>query len=194
MSIKNNITSLQEVLNKINSLPEAGGVELPELTNEGIADDLVTGKELINSDGDIVTGTNPYAKAATDTEVATQADLIAQIQTILDSKTSGNNPDESGIQVCNVTINAFDRIYSISYTVYENGNIITKFSNSSDTSFVLSNVICGSAITFYNNYDFNAFTHSHDSKFVGYYARYMCVLSAPTTPNVNATITIFDDD
>ena len=35
----------------------ATGVELPTLTNPGTADDLVSGKELIDADGNIVTGT-----------------------------------------------------------------------------------------------------------------------------------------
>ena len=49
---------LQEILEDVNALPEAGnGVELPELTNEGTASDLLSGKQLINSEGNIVTGT-----------------------------------------------------------------------------------------------------------------------------------------
>ena len=58
MSIKNNISSLQEVLNTINTLPEAG-TDLPELTNEGSASDLLSGKQLIDGDGNIVTGNIP---------------------------------------------------------------------------------------------------------------------------------------
>ena len=45
MSIKQNITSLQNLLEQVNSLPEAGGVELPPLVNEGSAADLMFGKE-----------------------------------------------------------------------------------------------------------------------------------------------------
>ena len=40
---------------------EDSGVELPELTDEGSADDLAYGKELIGSDGTKVTGTVRYA-------------------------------------------------------------------------------------------------------------------------------------
>lgn len=57
MSIKTNTTSLQSLLEAVNSLPEAGGIELPTLTNEGSADDLLTGKELIDGEGNVVTGT-----------------------------------------------------------------------------------------------------------------------------------------
>lgn len=54
--LKNNTTSLQDLLNTVNALPEAG-VELPELTNEGSASDMLSGKQLIDSDGNVVTGT-----------------------------------------------------------------------------------------------------------------------------------------
>ena len=37
----------------------SGGVELPELTNEGTSADLLSGKQLISSEGTIVTGTIP---------------------------------------------------------------------------------------------------------------------------------------
>ena len=47
--------------NKSTHLPEAGGsgntFELPELTNEGSAEDLRAGKELLDGNGNIVTGT-----------------------------------------------------------------------------------------------------------------------------------------
>ena len=58
MSIKNNTTSLQSLLEAVNALPEAstGGVELPTLTNEGSASDLLSGKQLIDQDGNAITG------------------------------------------------------------------------------------------------------------------------------------------
>lgn len=79
--LQNNITNLQELLDKVNALPEE--VTLPELTNEGVADDLVSGKQLIDSDGNVVAGT-----FSLDSELSTQDDLIAQIQTALQDKTS----------------------------------------------------------------------------------------------------------
>ena len=59
MSIKNNTTILEEILEIANALPDAGegGVELPELENEGTAADLLSGKQLIDGDGNVVTGT-----------------------------------------------------------------------------------------------------------------------------------------
>lgn len=56
MSIKNNTTSLQNLLNTINTLPNVG-VELPKLTNPGTADTLLFNKQLIDGKGNIVEGT-----------------------------------------------------------------------------------------------------------------------------------------
>ena len=65
MSIKNNTTSLQNLLNAVNALPEAGGVELPKLTNPGTADTLLLNKQLIDGEGNVVVGTIP-TKASSD--------------------------------------------------------------------------------------------------------------------------------
>lgn len=54
--LKQNTTTIQELLNTINNLPEAG-TDLPELSNEGSAADLLNGKQLIDGDGNVVTGT-----------------------------------------------------------------------------------------------------------------------------------------
>lgn len=57
-NLTNNTSSLQEILATVNALPEAtNGVELPTLTNEGSASDLLSGKQLISSEGEVVTGT-----------------------------------------------------------------------------------------------------------------------------------------
>lgn len=55
-NLQTNNTNLQSILDTINALPEAG-TDLPELTNQGTASDLLSGKELIDQNGNIVTGT-----------------------------------------------------------------------------------------------------------------------------------------
>lgn len=77
--LKTNTETIQNLINQINALPEAG-VELPELTNEGSASDLLSGKQLINSNGSVVTGT-----FSIDDELATQDDLIAQLSTAVNN-------------------------------------------------------------------------------------------------------------
>ncbi len=86
MSIKNNTTSLQELLEAVNNLPNAGsgGVDLPELTNEGSANDLMLGKELIDANGNVVSGSFTI-----DNELTAQDSLIAQIATALEGKAAG---------------------------------------------------------------------------------------------------------
>ena len=73
-TLTNNSSTLQNILDTINALPEASnGVELPALTNEGTASDLLSGKELINSAGEKITGT---------IETKTSSDLTASGATV----------------------------------------------------------------------------------------------------------------
>lgn len=51
-----NNTNLQNILDVINNLPEAENVQLPTLENPGTASDLAEGKQLIDADGNVVTG------------------------------------------------------------------------------------------------------------------------------------------
>lgn len=55
--LQSNNTELHEIVQLLQNKAAGGGVELPELTNEGTAADLLLGKELIDGDGNKVTGT-----------------------------------------------------------------------------------------------------------------------------------------
>lgn len=81
--LKENTTTIQELLNTINSLPEAGGVELPELSNPATAEEVFLNKEFIDEDGNSVTGTFTI-----DDELTTQDNLITQIVSTLQNKAS----------------------------------------------------------------------------------------------------------
>lgn len=78
-NILNNTSSLEDILNTINNLPEAGsgGTILPELSNEGSSADLLSGKQLINSDGEVVTGTIPIKDATTYTPTTSNQTIAA---------------------------------------------------------------------------------------------------------------------
>lgn len=71
--ISNNL-DLQSLIDQANALPDAG-VELPELANEGSASDLLSGKQLIDGEGKVVTGS-----FSIDSELSAQDNLISQIQ------------------------------------------------------------------------------------------------------------------
>ena len=56
-------------------------------------DDLVTGVTAHDKSGAAITGNNPYAKAATDTEVADQSDLLDLALAALEGKAAGGNAE-----------------------------------------------------------------------------------------------------
>jgi hypothetical protein len=71
--LQNNIVNLQNILDSVNNLPDmvAGDMQLPTLTNAGAASDLMSGKQLIDASGNIVTGTHECETAAVAAQVAT---------------------------------------------------------------------------------------------------------------------------
>ena len=52
-------------------------------------DSLTEGKTALDASGEMITGTNPYEKAATDTEVSDQSDLLDQAIAALQGKAAG---------------------------------------------------------------------------------------------------------
>lgn len=91
---KNDKISLEAMAEKIREIE--GGVSLPELENEGSASDLLSGKELIDDEGNVVTGTFTI-----DNELEVQDDLIAQIQIALEGKAGGGSGGEDLTAVLN---------------------------------------------------------------------------------------------
>lgn len=64
--LQNNITNLRELLEKVNSLPEAGeGNVLPELSNPTDTSKVLSGYEFIDEQGEKVTGTIPSKSQTT---------------------------------------------------------------------------------------------------------------------------------
>ena len=64
-------------------------------------DALVAGKTALDASGELIAGANPYEKVATDEEVETQEDLIAQIAAALEGKAGGgaSSPTISTVSV-----------------------------------------------------------------------------------------------
>ena len=86
MSIKNNTASLQQLLEVVNNLPDAGsgGIELPELTNPANTDEIFLNKEVIDENGKVKTGTFTI-----DNEINTQEDLLSELRAALNGKAGG---------------------------------------------------------------------------------------------------------
>lgn len=110
-----------------------GNNTLIDLTSDDVtAEKLITGTKAHDKSGSPITGTNPYEKAATDAEVSTQADLIAQIATALEGKAAGGGSGGS-VETCNISIvfnpsSSWQAFYGVQYTVFEGGalNVVKK--------------------------------------------------------------------
>lgn len=144
--LSSNNLDLQSLIDQANALPDAGGVELPELINEGTAADLLSGKELIDGDGNKVTGT-----FSIDSELNTQDDLIAQIQAAVDGlPEAGGGSGSTPIETCTVTVNInglSGRHYFTTIFTEENGmspgtNEIIGLTKPT----IIENVVCGSGV------------------------------------------------
>lgn len=99
-TLQSNNADLQAILNSINELPDAGGgsIELPELTNEGSASDLLSGKQLIDSEGNVITGT-----------IETQTELIRQIASATVTAPAGYYANDTSYTMPDARLNAPSR-------------------------------------------------------------------------------------
>lgn len=99
-TLQSNNTDLQAILDAINELPEAGGVELPNLTNPATQDEVFLNQEYIDENGEKKTGTFTI-----DSELTQQDSLIAQIQSAIDElPDAGSGGSSGGIETCTVVI------------------------------------------------------------------------------------------
>lgn len=106
-SLSANNLDLQSLIDQANALPDAGGIELPELSNPANADEVFFSKQLIDGDGEVVTGTFTI-----DNELDAQDDLITQLQAAVDSLPEAGGGESSFPYT--VTVNGMGN-YSIFY-------------------------------------------------------------------------------
>lgn len=89
----NNTANLQEILETVNSLPNAsGGVDLPDLTNPADTNEVFAGKEVIGQDGEVKVGSFTI-----ESELSEQSDIIALIRDAVDNlpeKDEGGGEDD----------------------------------------------------------------------------------------------------
>lgn len=80
------------------------GEVLVDMTRISVNPDALTeGETALDASGELISGANPYKKAATDEEVSDQADLIAQIQSALEGKAAGGGSAAPKLQEKSVT-------------------------------------------------------------------------------------------
>ena len=87
--LKQNTTTIQDLLNTINSLPEAGGTDTSDATAS--ANEILQG-ETAYVNGEKVTGT-----FSIDNELTTQDDLITQLQSVVDELPEAGGSGDSNI-------------------------------------------------------------------------------------------------
>lgn len=176
MSIKQNITSLQNLLEQVNALPEAGsGGE--DVTEETVA----------------------YTEKLEELETA-----ITALEAELEGKVAGGSgSDTEADPTCTITFNNSDLgndcyILAITATVIENGVHKSCFfvGGYGFTNHIISNVVCGTPITLitYLGYhtplyvEINGSATFDASHMINSYDEWVVGFTAPSTPNESCTI------
>lgn len=96
-----------------------------------------------------VAGSNPYEKTATDTEINTQANLIAQITTALEGKAAGGGSGGSvGTCSLNIVCNDGSSILTTIASIFKGGIFSTAVPTGYEylTSLTIDNIICGTSV------------------------------------------------
>lgn len=194
-SLQNNITNLQSILETINNLPEAG-IDLPELSNPATPEELFANKELIDNEGNVITGTFTI-----DSELSTQDNLIAQIQTAVDGLPAANG----GLETCFVTIKTRKigfldysaACFKGQYEVHTNGYCYDQGNNLGYVELTFDSVICGSLMYVYSTEPVTpAYSVVHDSEVwlpKTSTSPYVWCIKVTSSPNVHEIITLRDD-
>lgn len=168
------------------------------------ADDIVTG-ETAYVNGVKVTGTNPYEKVATDSEVAAQATQIEEIMGLLDGKSvpGGGSSGGGSVKTCSLSITCNDKskLETLMATVYRDGEIktIIPFVGAGVTTFTLDNVVCETGVyASFSGLQMYGYTFGGGAKRTfpesGFLGATTVYIQMPSEAGANATVTVYDND
>lgn len=177
--LNQNNESLQNILDTVNALPDASsGVELPTLTNPGTSADLLSGKQFIDQNGNIVTG-----EFSLDSELEIQGQLIADIQTALEDFDGGSG---GSVGTCTIVVSgAYPSQYIYYTTIDENGSIIPTSGLGKDLlSFT---AVCGTHVIFHGMY----IGHTSSLGYIGTRGSYdlLWLIDVPSGSTVTVNLT-----
>lgn len=187
-ALQNNNSSLEEIINKLNAMPDAG-TDTSDAT--AAAADIMLGKSAYVAEGK-VTGTFTI-----DSELNTQDSLISQIIDVANNLPDAGSGSNS-IATCDVTLmtNHLPMFfyYTTCFTEAEGIFPLTPAMQGVNNNTILKNVVCGSFIVIKTaspiifNYTVTggAALIKRDSQF--------CFFSIPQQPTGTVTITVIEED
>lgn len=144
--LSTNTISLQEILEAVNNLPDAGGVELPELSNPATASEIFLGEEVINRKGNKMTGTFTI-----ENEISELNTLIPQLRDTIDELPNANNGNTSELKIAYIYNNSTSYTPEIVHVIiFEEGATWGDFIISKYNTQVLQNGTISTAVNIYS--------------------------------------------
>lgn len=188
--LQSNNSFIQTLINVVNELPEAtNGVELPTLSSPADASEVFSGKQTIDQNGEIQTGTFTI-----DGEISSQEDLIEQIKNA--ANTLPNKGEDNSEKVCpSLTITGEGGVI-FGYVIYPTSNppSYNKIDQHQDNkNFTLTSIPCNSAVIvkFYRTFNVSFTTTNAEVLYLDMYENY-ALIKCTSTSEARIVFTEYD--
>lgn len=125
MALNNNTKSLQDLIAFAKTLPDA--ITLPTLSNEAAADKLLVGYELIDADGNKITGTMPIQSLSVPTVEISEDGLITAQNSIESGYVAGTTKRgtlQLNTQSARTVTPSYNEQTTIPSQIYTTGDIV----------------------------------------------------------------------